>query len=74
MFRALQKAMHAFSECRPYRTFWGLRAIQFGLLDYQIQAEREKRGFALSPQALAMLDVGMGKSALRWKWSGLLSA
>ena len=50
--------MHAFSECRPYRSLLGiLRAIQFGLLDHQTQAEREKRGFALSPQALAMLVV-----------------
>ena len=51
-----------------------LRGILPGLEAHQILAEGEKRGFALSPQALAMLDVGCGKSALRWKWSRLLSA
>lgn len=50
-----------------------LRGILPGLEAHLILAEGEKRGFALSPQALAMLDVGCGKSALRWKWSKLFS-
>lgn len=51
-----------------------LRVILPGLEDHLALAEGEMRVFVLSPQALAMLDVGMGKSALRWKWSRLLSA
>ena len=51
-----------------------LRGILPGLEEHLILIEGEKRGFALSPQALAMLDVGKGKSALRWKWSKLFSA
>lgn len=50
-----------------------LRVILPGLEDHLTLADGEKRGFALSPHALAMLDVGTGKSALRWKWTRLLS-
>ena len=46
-----------------------LRVILPGLEDHLALVEGERRGFALSPQALAMLDVGIGKSALRWKWA-----
>lgn len=50
-----------------------LRGILPGLEEHLILIEGEKRGFALSPQALAMLDVGRGKSALRWKWNNVLT-
>lgn len=50
-----------------------LRVILPGLEDHLTLADGDKRGFALTSQALAMLDVGMGKSALRWKWSKLFS-
>lgn len=50
-----------------------LRGILPGLGEHLILIEGEKRGFALSSQALAMLDVGRGKSALRWKWNKVLT-
>lgn len=49
-----------------------LPVILPGLEEHLTLADGEKRGFALTPQARAMLDVGMGKSALGWKWGKVL--
>lgn len=50
-----------------------LRVIVPDLADHLLLIEGEKRAFALTYQALAMLDVGCGKSALRWKWRKVTS-
>lgn len=50
-----------------------LRVMLPDLADHLLLIEGEKRVFALTYQALAMLDVGCGKSALRWKWRKVTS-
>lgn len=45
-----------------------LRVILPGFDKHMTKAAGERREFLLSSQAVAMMDVGQGRSALRMKW------
>jgi len=45
-----------------------LRIVLPGFDKYLVRSGGERREFLLSVQALTMMDMGPGRSALRWKW------